>query len=633
MRPSTPSLRTTTRCNAWLRGPLVSLLLWTCLTLRSGCSSSSPAELDPKNPGTSEEVRRDARGESDSTNPVELADDGQANVDELITAEEYETSGTAQVDAYQDAETGSDAAEVLEWDQGVDAQQGQCGYCEALPRPGCCQGSWACGDGTCVFQCVNGASLPQIWDLESIAQEETLQVELLESNVKVEGFFDKRIESIKFTSWEWSSGEQVPIRIHAFVVSPRAPDSGPYPAVVLAHTLHSEADLEALLDFVMKYQYPYLDSKKLRLIAMYVSAPGAGSSEGHGAQPPDGNDCVIFNTVPDARGSWFYAYTVALMRAVTYLTTREDVDKSRIAVVGESAGGVAALLASSVDQRVSTAIAISASGGFKEAVEAGSWLATMMEKCGVKKDSKRFKRLVEYLDPLVYARASCSATLLLAGFQDELFPITSLKPTYEALLESGQDVWWVLLPDWDRWYFRHAGLDCSSYPNMWLTKIREVGAVGYWLQRHVLKNPLLQYEPALPKVAVSSQGGTLHFTVHYDNTWYIKALRVFYSLNGACTTKMLKVPVWQDKEVAEAQVKVSEADQQNLVYFAEAYYQMPAMVIPGAVGEMGAVLGLTSIPHIPEGFVPVVRPIPDPQGGDPCAGGPAPCLPPNDDET
>jgi len=62
----------------------------------------------------------------------------------------------------------------------------------------------------------------------------------------------------------------------------------------------------------------------LNVVALSISAPGNGTSEGAGATADDARP--IFAAAHDIRASWLYQYAFALMRAITYLATDPDVD-------------------------------------------------------------------------------------------------------------------------------------------------------------------------------------------------------------------------------------------------------------------------------------------------------------------
>jgi dipeptidyl aminopeptidase/acylaminoacyl peptidase len=143
------------------------------------------------------------------------------------------------------------------------------------------------------------------------------------------------VREIRFTSAEWDArGARHPTRLQAFLALPpgvRRP--GTTPAVVTAHGLGAHATAEGAAEI----------TRNLDVVALAVSAPGLGGSEGHGITPADSRP--LFTTVPDPRRSWLYASTYGLLRAITVVQQRPEVDPGAVVLTGASMGGIATLAA------------------------------------------------------------------------------------------------------------------------------------------------------------------------------------------------------------------------------------------------------------------------------------------------
>src|SRR5262249_34054458 len=125
-----------------------------------------------------------------------------------------------------------------------------------------------------------------------------------------------RAHRVELRSTEWDeTGAARPIRIRGYLVVPLSASVGERkPAVIHAHGLGCRVELSVAVEI----------ARNLDVVALTVSAPGLGDSEGRAVTFDDARS--LFRTVPDVRGSWLYAYVYALLRAVTFLSTHPGVD-------------------------------------------------------------------------------------------------------------------------------------------------------------------------------------------------------------------------------------------------------------------------------------------------------------------
>ena len=163
---------------------------------------------------------------------------------------------------------------------------------------------------------------------------------------------------------------------------------------------------------------------------------------------------------PDVRGSWLYAYTYALLRAITLAQEVPEADPQAVVLTGNSIAGVAVLVANGVDDRVRGVLAVSTSGDLARATTAGSWLKRLVLSAdGLKPESREVRALYRALDPLAFATRQRGAVYLLTGAQDEFFPLGQAVSTYRALRAPAKSL--AIVADYDHgWYF---GYGCPAH--------------------------------------------------------------------------------------------------------------------------------------------------------------------------
>jgi dienelactone hydrolase len=409
------------------------------------------------------------------------------------------------------------------------------------------------------------------------------------------------LEEISFLSTQWQpDGSARPVRLHGALARPVHP--GKRPAVLVAHGLGAQADASTAVDV----------ARNLDVVALAISAPGVGGSEG---QPVTFQDPrPMFATVPDVRGSWLYAYVFGLLRAVTLLDNLPDVD-GHVVINGTSMGGIAALIANGVDPRVSGILVMSASGGLRAAAAEGSWLRTLIAASGgLSIDDRGPRAFFRAFDPLAYARSQHGPVYLLSGAQDEFFPMDQVLRTFRALEIPRKSL--ALLPDYDHgWYFGTgcparcmpgapaaavAAADCPATcprtcAGRWpycgpfdsYNRHEEVSARwGLLLRALVAQVANRPYQPPGDLPIVERRGDEIIVWVGMIRP---KAVRLAISDNGGYTYgQVLLTPL------ADRSYSLHRALPPDAIVFAE------------VENSDGAVV--TSLPELPKGFRPPIRP-------------------------
>jgi len=104
-----------------------------------------------------------------------------------------------------------------------------------------------------------------------------------------------------------------------------------------------------------------------------------GRFQGERTKAGDGEeeyDAAIATAFRTGKGHPFYYDTVwDVMRLIDYLSTRKDVDASRIGLTGISKGGIEAYFTAAVDPRVAAAVPYIGVQSFKWALDNGQWRA------------------------------------------------------------------------------------------------------------------------------------------------------------------------------------------------------------------------------------------------------------------
>jgi dienelactone hydrolase len=259
---------------------------------------------------------------------------------------------------------------------------------------------------------------------------------------------DTGAEQISFLSTEWQpDGSARSIRISGYLARPARP--GRKPAVIIAHGLGAQADLRTAADV----------ARNLDVVALAISGPGLGASQGTAVTFDDPRR--LFSTVPDVRGSWLYAYAFSVQRAITYLQSRSDVD-GKVVITGTSLGGIVSYIVNAVDDRVGGILVTNAAGRLAHATAHGSWLAKLIAGAGgLKPTDPGPSKFLGAFDPLAYPNQH-GAVYLLAGTQDEFFPLDEVVATFRALRAPAKTL--ALIADYDHQWFFATGCTAACMP-------------------------------------------------------------------------------------------------------------------------------------------------------------------------
>lgn len=414
--------------------------------------------------------------------------------------------------------------------------------------------------------------LDAIWDLDAIKDTGTLRAELVATPVTVTELATRlKVFQVVFSSFDEGQG---PIRIHGFVALPADKPARSLPAVIFGHGAGGEGEESVARGLAVT----------LSAAVISFSGPGQGRSSG---RPSTSQNWMRTNPIQQ---SWLYLYAYSAMRAVTYMATLPEVDPERIALTGVSAGGLMTWIANGVDDRLAAACPIMATGDFRRSFASGSWLRDFpVGIAGMNEDSPQVQAFIKYLDPLHYAHRQYAPVMLINGAQDEFFPIDTTLSTFEALEAPEKRIEVVF--DWDHGYFADSSPALNTYNNSQRALTRIFSDLAAWFRWHLADGDPL---PPTPEIKVTQNQWSTTFTVTTASTEGAVTAQLLYSTDGAYSFRRYQMN-WQP-DGSYSLTLFGTLAMTRLVYFAEVQY-------PGSVF-------LTTVPHLPEKFVPKIRPFP-----------------------
>jgi dienelactone hydrolase len=204
-----------------------------------------------------------------------------------------------------------------------------------------------------------------------------------------------------------------PTRVFAYLARPEKAD-GKLPAMVLAHggggkAFREWAELWAGRGYV----------------ALAMDLAGHGPD---GKRLPDGgpeqDDGTKFADVP-AEDAWTYHAVADVIRGVSLLAGRPDVDPERIGVTGISWGGYLTCIVAGLDGRLKVAVPVYGCGFLDDN---SFWLPTLQ-----KMSEERRKRWVENFDPSRYLGQARMPMLFVNGTNDFAYPLDSYRKSYRLV--------------------------------------------------------------------------------------------------------------------------------------------------------------------------------------------------------
>ncbi len=431
-----------------------------------------------------------------------------------------------------------------------------------------------------------------LWDLEAINNAATANCQFTNKHTAYEGLTALDAWNVSYTSWEVIDGVPKPILIRGFAARPQG--SSKLPGVVQAHGLggmSKENDATSL-------------AAKLGVFAVAYTGPGGGdkpenTSEGLAAAAQDGYH--MFDTLKDVRGSWFWGHATAAMRAVTCLTTRADVDSTKLGVTGFSAGGVVSTLLAAHDPRILASVPLSGTLAWDVATQSPTaWQHELLKQAKLTTSSPEWQKLIaELISPAAAFSPNSTAHLLaLDGSNDEFFPLSALMAT------------WSTAPDSEKRLSLSANFDHGCYQLTAIVEDKKVietratehadGAQIMWFSHWFGTDSTYTYVPVAPQVSVQSAGGASLIAAVVDPggaKLQIESVHAWVSTDDAYT--FIDVPLSKSNGVYSKLLAGTQGP--NTVYFVDATYT------PKAFALVPVKVSISSPPFLPPGHVPHIR--------------------------
>lgn len=436
---------------------------------------------------------------------------------------------------------------------------------------------------------------PELFELGIIEDRTTLDVREQEREVLQVGRQRISIREITFVSYEMQDCRPAKVRLHGLLAFPVAAEmnrSGRLAGVVRAHGLVPHDNRRDAVEL----------AAALQAAVFSITGPGFMPSNGWDSRPQH-----FFDTATDARRSWLWAQTMAVMRGVTLLAARPEVDPERLGVLGYSSGGMAALDAAGTDPRVRATVAWSAAGFLDlsaRATPVPGWHVALLEGMDPPRtaDSKEWQAFLRTLDPSNFLNSVTSPVLLINGAQDQYYPIHTTAKTFDTLnAHSSGHAMYII-----------AGYDHGPIADRVIERLRPVimSDVVYWFAHHLHTDDSFRETVPVPEVMKISEAqccppegcrvcSSVDIELPRSTHYQVAEIELQLSTDSART--FIGRPAKHTTGLSYV-VNVEHLSPEALdeaVYFVEVVYRPPGQVRRVRV---------SSRPHVPAGFIPRIWP-------------------------
>lgn len=430
--------------------------------------------------------------------------------------------------------------------------------------------------------------LGPVWDLAAIADIPAAQCAFTDQQTVFEQGQSVQAYKLSFQAFEYKDGGLKSIKIAAFAARPTG--TAKLPGIVLAHGLGGMAQEKNATDL----------AARLGMFVIAYTGPGGGdkattTSQGDAASFAKGYK--MFDVNADVRGSWFWGHAVAAMRATTCLTTRPDVDATKLGITGFSAGGVVSLLVAGHDPRVSAAVPMSGTLAWAKATEAPkAWQHNLLKEAGLTIASKEWQKLQsELIDPAVALAQAKAKVLMLNGTTDEFFPLTAHLATWQ-MLPAGEHRT-SLAANFDHGCYGISGVE-SKQTIEDRAKLRADGGQKMWFSHWFATDSNFSYLPKPPQVTVQGVGAATLIGATIDvGGGKLLVDNVQFWASGDDAYVFVGTTLECKGNVCSKLAPVALPP--NAVYFADVQYRTKQL--------LPAKFSVSSLPVVPTGLIPKIR--------------------------
>lgn len=361
-----------------------------------------------------------------------------------------------------------------------------------------------------------------VWNLPTIAEVASANCQFSSESTDWEGLVQVKTWKLKYLSWEVVDGVKKPIWISAFAARPVS--GSKFPGVVQAHGLGGSAKANDATSL----------AGRLGVFAIAYTGPGGGSAQdgnqSEGLPSAHNNGYRMFDVIKDVRGSWFWGHATAAMRGITCLTSRSEVDTTKLGITGFSAGGVTSLLVAGHDTRVKASVPLSGTLAWDVAtLSPTAWQHTLLQKAGLSVSSAEWQKLMAQLISPAVALASAKANVLMVnGTTDEFFPLTAHMATFNGI--AGAEKRLALAGNFDHGCYGVSGGESAKTIED-RAKLRAEGGQAMWFGHwfgsdgdfsYLPQTPVLQIQPggAASVVAATVDSGGSKLQVEEVRVWW-----------------------------------------------------------------------------------------------------------------
>ena len=301
-----------------------------------------------------------------------------------------------------------------------------------------------------------------IWDL-SEAMSSPLDVENISSTVYD---VDASGVIISLDEWYFSYESEIvngnPIRVNSVLLK-------------LSNSSSSSPTLLFLHGYGERYSDHILMLRQIAaegFVVMGIDHPGCGDTTGVASLTLE----TFLNVTDGPESSNLYHSVWAAARAITFLESLPYVDQDTIIVSGDSMGAWTTFIIAAMDSRIDGAIPMIAAGNLLNSITTGSLINSVIVP-SYTIDSPEMQDMIQWFDPLAYARILTKPTLMLFGSDDPFFPMVSMQDTVEVIdapLTLGIVPNWIhgVYEPWTRTiskWMESEFLNSSSLPSLDLT--------------------------------------------------------------------------------------------------------------------------------------------------------------------
>ena len=248
------------------------------------------------------------------------------------------------------------------------------------------------------------------WDLKELRKAP--RSEVAETREVMEGETQVLLSSLYYPGEPWQGK---PTRVFAYFARPKQPGEKKLPAMVLVHGGGGTA--------FPKWARLWA-ARGYAALAMDLSGSGPDRKRLPDGGPPQDHEWKFGRLKDGIRNAWSYHTVAAVIRGVSLLRARPEVDRNRVGITGISWGGYLTCIAMSLDDRLKAAVPVYGCGYLHEN---SAWVSILNEL----PEAER-RTWIETFDPSRYLGRCKIPVLWMNGTNDRAYPLDSYQKSYRT---------------------------------------------------------------------------------------------------------------------------------------------------------------------------------------------------------